>query len=111
MKKVAFVLLFLSVVVTVPYARGRKTCLDFSRDIYGNFASKNCAWPRQCCGITTVLCMDSCENLPCLRDLDCDSSRCHENGRCGPPNSATNHGNKSIVYPVFVILVALFLLP
>ena len=55
--------------------------------------------------------MDSCENVTCLRDVDCDRSRCQENGRCGPYNSATNHGNKSIVYPVFVILVALFLLP
>ena len=108
MKKVAFVLLFLSVVVTVSYAWSRKSCLEFfQRD--GHIAFQNCV--RQCCGITKIRCMDSCENVTCLRDRDCDRSRCHGNGRCGPYNSATNHGNKSIVYSVFVILVALFLLP
>ena len=53
--------------------------------------------------------MHSCEDVPCLADIDCDRSRC-ENGKCGPPNRGSKQGNVIIAVPVFLAIIASMLI-
>jgi hypothetical protein len=64
---------------------------------------------KHCCGKPddTLLCLDSCDGIPCSKSDDCDDDGCCNSGKC------TNSGCKTpwyvIATPVLVIVVAVFI--